>query len=100
MLYAKVLEIYFDWLCNEKGIAMTPDEMLKDNLRKVYESQPTDVERKRTHTNWLHEFINVHLVSMGQAQGSREVFSRRVEPISKVGALRHTDNVLACIRNY
>ena len=65
------LERYFRWLREAKGVSMTPDELITDNLRSVYESSAVEVSKKRKHTNLLDEFVNKVMVHRGIADGSR-----------------------------
>ncbi len=59
--YACELALYFRWL-KGKGVSLSPDALITDNLRCVYESSPTDVSTKRRHTDLLNEYVNVHLI--------------------------------------
>jgi hypothetical protein len=45
--YASNLAHYFDWLKETKGIIMTLDEMVKDNLAAVYSSDSMDIARTK-----------------------------------------------------
>lgn len=65
------IDRYFTWLRNVKGVTLTPDELWVDNLRCVFESGPIEVGRKRRHTDWLDEFVNVYLVKKGVVDQSR-----------------------------
>jgi hypothetical protein len=58
--YALELALYLRWL-KAKGITMSPDELILDNLRCVFEGGPTDVETKRKHTDLLSEYINGYM---------------------------------------
>lgn len=62
---------YFTWLREKKGITLTPDQLVVDNLKCVYESVAVDVTTKRRHTDWLDEFVNKYLVEKGVADQSR-----------------------------
>ena len=64
---------YFDWLRDAKGITLTPDEMIVDNLRAIFESSAVDVVRKRKHPALCLEYANVYLLSKGTPEGSRKV---------------------------
>lgn len=65
------LNRYFTWLKEVKGITLSADELVMDNLRCVYESKPVDVATKRRHTDWLDEFVNQYLVGKGIVDQSR-----------------------------
>src|SRR5215831_9121494 len=52
------LDLYFRWLPTV-GVSLNPDELVKDNLRCVYESKATDVGTKRRHTDLLDRYANV-----------------------------------------
>lgn len=64
------LNRYLAWL-KAKGVGMTPDELITDNLQCVYESSAVDVARKRKHTDWLNEFVNTYLKDRKIADISR-----------------------------
>jgi integrase len=64
---------YLKFLREEKGVLMTPDELITDNLRCVCNSEATDVQRKRKHTDWLDEFVNRVLVERGIVDSSRYI---------------------------
>ncbi len=59
--YAYLLGNYHRWLRERKGVSMTLDQLITDNLRCVYESAAVDVERKRRHRAWLEEYVNALL---------------------------------------
>jgi hypothetical protein len=63
--YLLMLDQYLRWLRDAKGVSMGPDELVKDNLECVYNSLPTEVKRKRRHTDWLDEYVNDHLLNRG-----------------------------------
>lgn len=65
------LDRYFTWLREKKGVTMSPDELIQDNLKCVYESASIDVQTKRRHTDWLDEFVNRFLVDKGIVDQSR-----------------------------
>jgi len=69
--YLFMLQQYFRWLRDAKGVTMDPDALILDNLKAVYESSATDVKRKRTHTDWLDVYVNDHLLAKGV--GSKRV---------------------------
>lgn len=60
-IYISMLRAYFRWLKQAKGISMTPDEFIQDNLICVYRSEPTDVTAKRKHTDWFNDYVNSHM---------------------------------------
>ncbi len=41
-------------MAQRKGVTMTPDELVKDNLTCIFKSDATDVGTKRKHTDWLN----------------------------------------------
>ena len=69
-VYSIALALYLRWL-RGKGITLSPDELVVDNLRCVYDSPATDVETKRRHMDWLDEYVNRHLVEKRQAESTR-----------------------------
>ena len=48
-----------NWLRSVKRVQLSPGELVKENLRNVYESGPLEVERKRMHTDWLEDYLAV-----------------------------------------
>lgn len=70
--YAGHLVLYQRWL-KGKGVAISPDEMISDNLKAVFESIPTDVAAKRKHLDWLGEYVNEHLLAEGAGDSTRKV---------------------------
>lgn len=68
--YAVEFVFYLRWL-KAKGVKMTPDDLVKDNLVCVFKSDPTDVSTKRKHTDLLNEFVNVYLVRREAAESTR-----------------------------
>jgi integrase len=71
--YLQILWVYLRWLREEIRIEMTPDQLLKDNLECIFNSDATDVITKRKHLDWLSSYVNRHMVDRGLAQGTREV---------------------------
>ena len=65
-LYAFHLALYFRWL-KRKGALTTPDELVVDNLRCIYKSEPEDVATKRRHREWLEEYVNVGLGRLSES---------------------------------
>jgi len=49
--YLQGIYIYFRWLRESKGVTLSPDEPIVDNLRALYDSKATDASAKRKHTN-------------------------------------------------
>jgi hypothetical protein len=43
----QAISFYLRWLRGAKGVVLSPDELISDNLRAVYESGPTDATAKR-----------------------------------------------------
>jgi hypothetical protein len=52
--YAGQLVLYLRWL-KEKRDGVTPEWLIEDNLRAVFDSRPTGVAAKRKHTDWAAE---------------------------------------------
>ncbi len=59
--YLADLDLYFRWLPSV-GVTLNPDELIKDNLRCVYDASATDVETKRKHTDLMDRYVNVYLL--------------------------------------
>jgi len=74
---------YFDWLRKAKGITLTPDELILDNLRCVFESGATDILRKRRHLDYLDEYINQYLVSKGDKDSGRITAASQISQFYK-----------------
>ncbi|MDG7047619.1 MAG: hypothetical protein JRN61_01415 [Nitrososphaerota archaeon] len=70
-VYAGNLVNYFEWLKTAKGVSMTPDELIKDNLKAVYSSDATDITQKRKHTDWMSEYVNSYMIQEGLSDQSR-----------------------------
>ena len=45
--YALELALYLRWLKQTKGLQMGPDDLVADNLKRIFESPPTDVSRRK-----------------------------------------------------
>jgi hypothetical protein len=71
--YLYNLGAYLDFLREVKEIALSPDELIVDNLKAVFESKAIDVATKRRHTDWVLEYANVYLLRKGAPEGSRKV---------------------------
>jgi hypothetical protein len=70
-IYSYQLARYFTWLKEAKGVGMTPDELITDNLRCVFETGPIDVQTKRRHTAWMNEYVNVRLLAEDWPENAR-----------------------------
>jgi integrase len=68
--YLADLDLYFRWLPTA-GVTLTPDELVKDNLRCVYSSTPEEAQVKRRHTDYLDRYANVYLKDKGDGYSSR-----------------------------
>ncbi|MDA4117593.1 MAG: site-specific integrase [Thaumarchaeota archaeon] len=77
-IYACELKLYFRWL-KQKGVPLTPDGLVHDNLLCVYRSDPTDVRTKRRHTDWLNEYVNVRLLEEGASESKRHVSAAAIK---------------------
>ena len=71
--YAGRLAAYLGWLRDEKGVTMSPDELILDNLRCIPSSDPTDVLTKRRHTDLMGEYVNKYLIERGVSESLRGV---------------------------
>ncbi len=71
------LASYLTWL-REKGLTLTPDELIVDNLTSIRRSQPEDVATKRKHRAWLEEYVNVVMVEQDFAEIKRLVLASAV----------------------
>jgi len=85
-LYAFHLLLYFRWL-KRKEISMGPDQLVADNLRCIYRSEPEDVVTKRRHRAWLEDYAN-------GALGSRSESYRRVAAATVKGFYEKNDSPL------
>lgn len=72
--YAMELMMYRRWLVAE-GVALGWDDLPRDNLRRIFESEPTDVEAKRTHMDWLRRYLNVYLIGKDYSESKRKIAS-------------------------
>ena len=68
--YLADLDLYFRWLGSE-GVSLTPDELIRDNLKCVFGSGPEDVSTKRKHTDLLDQYANRYMVERGVQESSR-----------------------------
>jgi integrase len=71
--YAGELVFYLRWLRDAQGVTMSPDDLVLDNLRAVYESKPVDVTAKRKHNDWLNEYVNHYLLDRGLSESKRHL---------------------------
>jgi len=77
-VYLISLVLYFRWL-KSIGVVMTPDELVEENLKCFFDSQPTDVRTKRRHTDWLDGYINRNLVEEGYSEAMRTVTAAAIQ---------------------
>jgi integrase len=68
--YLADLDLYFRWL-SSVGTNLTPDELVRDNLKCVYESGAAEVGTKRKHTDLMDRYANVYLVEQGLGYSTR-----------------------------
>ncbi len=68
--YLADLDLYFDWL-RVVEVDISPDELIQDNLKCVFESGATEVNVKTTHTDLLDEYANIYLVEKGLSYSTR-----------------------------
>jgi hypothetical protein len=59
-VYLMHLLMYFRGL-KKNGVGMSPDELVVDNLRCIYRSEPEDVVTKRKHRALLEDYLNQEL---------------------------------------
>jgi integrase len=81
-IYAISLVEYLRWL-RQKGVNLNPDDLVRDNLRCVYESSATDVQTKRRHTDWLDDYVNRHMMEAGRAHNTRIVTAAAIQQFYK-----------------
>lgn len=62
--YLIAIALYLRWL-KGKGVIMSPDELVRDNLLCIFRSDPTEVNVKRKHTDWLDGFVYGYMVERG-----------------------------------
>lgn len=93
--YCTSLLGYLKWMKPMKSVSMTPDELVRDNLRCVYGSAPEDVATKRRHADWLNEYVNVYMISKNASEAKKmqedqEITSRsREEEIETLTVIAH-----------
>ena len=78
-LYVESLKMYFDWLREERGAALSPDDLIRANLKNIYESSAVDVLAKKQHLSWLDEYVNTYLVGLGKSESRRTVVAAAVK---------------------
>jgi integrase len=65
--YAYILGTYVKWLRAAKGVSLSLDALIRDNLVCVWKSDPVDVDMKRRHRAWLEEYVNVHMAERSRS---------------------------------
>jgi integrase len=80
--YALELALYLRWL-KSKGVSTSPDGLVEDNLRCVFESKPTDVSTKRRHTDLLSEYVNSYLVEKDYSEQKRACAASAIRGLYK-----------------
>ena len=68
--YLRGLSRYLAYV-SAQGLEMTPDELCRDNLIRVFKSDPTDVLTKRRHTDYLNGCVNVEMLGQGYSDAER-----------------------------
>jgi integrase len=86
-LYALHLLLYFRWLRKSREVPMTPDELIVDNLRCIYRSEPEDVATKRKHRVLLEDYLNQELIRCSESH-------RRVAAAAVKGLYEKNDSPL------
>ena len=76
--YVVELSAYFRWLRESQGVTMTPDELVLDNLKAIYESKAVDVAAKRRHTDWLNGYTNGYLLEQGFSESKRHIATNAI----------------------
>lgn len=76
--YAIVIALYLRWL-KGKGITLSPDQLIQDNLLSIFKSDPTDVRTKRKHTDWLDQFVNGHMVEDEYSESERRLAAAAIK---------------------
>jgi integrase len=85
-IYALHLLMYFRWL-KKNGVGLSPDELVVDNLRCIYRSEPEDVVKKRKHRALLEDYLNQEL-------GHHSESHRRLAMAAVKGFYERNDNLL------
>lgn len=55
---------YHRWLKEAKGVSLSLDDLVRDNLVCIWKSDPVDVDTKRRHRAWLEEYVNVKMAGL------------------------------------
>ncbi|MDA4118661.1 MAG: hypothetical protein OK455_09990 [Thaumarchaeota archaeon] len=76
-IYAVHLANYFRWLREKKGVVLRPDELIVDNLRCTFRSEPEDVGTRRKHRAWLEEYVNEEME--GKSESYRRLAASAVK---------------------
>lgn len=76
--YLRCLIQYLKYVREVKGLNLSPDELLLDNRRCIFESPAVDTETKRKHTDAVLDFLE-QLRHNGLAGTSREVYAAVVK---------------------
>jgi integrase len=71
-IYAMELALYLRWL-KQKGVKMSLDDMVRDNLICVFKSDATDTTTKRKHTDLMNEYVNGYLLERGDSDSKRNL---------------------------
>ena len=77
--YSANLLHFLKWLRNVKGVLLSPDAVIQDNLVCVFKSDPTDTTAKRRHTDYLSEYVNSVLVEKGSPESYRNSVASTVK---------------------
>jgi hypothetical protein len=72
-VYVECLVLYRRWLREKKGVDASFGRLIKDNLENVFGSGPVDVAKKRTHMDWMNEYVNDYLTGLGRSESRRIV---------------------------
>jgi hypothetical protein len=71
--YMSCLKMYKRWLVESKGIMLTFDELVLENLKNVFDSRGSDIGTKRAHMDLLNEYLNDYLVKRGLSESRRNI---------------------------
>ncbi len=80
--YLTAVALFLRWL-RVRGIGLTPDQLVKDNLVCIFNSDPTDVHTKRKHTDWLDLFVNGQMLEKGYSESHRRLCAAGVAQLYK-----------------
>ncbi len=72
-IYACEIKLYLRNLKTDLKVDLTADQLVKDNLECIFNSDATDVRAKRKHTDWLSEYVNEYLIRRGTSDAHREL---------------------------